>query len=61
MEGISSPRLGECLRKDVRLQTYGSFHYKPSCAWPPLPGDGITVDLQDGTSRAYDEQIQMYW
>ncbi|KAK1923735.1 hypothetical protein DB88DRAFT_511274 [Papiliotrema laurentii] len=36
------------------------FHYKPSCAWPPLPGDGITVDLPDGTSRTYDEQIQMY-
>ncbi|KAK8849496.1 hypothetical protein IAR55_004830 [Kwoniella newhampshirensis] len=36
------------------------FHYKPSCAWPPLPGDGITVTMPDGTEQHFDEQIQMY-
>ncbi|OWZ77830.1 lipase/esterase family protein [Cryptococcus neoformans Bt85] len=36
------------------------FHYKPSCAWPPLPGDGIDVTMPDGSVNRYDEQIQMY-
>ncbi|WRT69493.1 uncharacterized protein IL334_006479 [Kwoniella shivajii] len=36
------------------------FHYKPSCAWPPLTGDGITVSMPDGTEQHFDEQIQMY-
>ncbi|RSH93472.1 hypothetical protein EHS25_007828 [Saitozyma podzolica] len=36
------------------------FHYKPSAAWPPLAGDGITVTMPDGTDRHFDEQIQMY-
>ncbi|KIR56537.1 lipase/esterase [Cryptococcus gattii Ru294] len=36
------------------------FHYKPSCAWPPLPGDGIDVTMPDGSVTRYDEQIQMY-
>ncbi|WVQ96171.1 hypothetical protein IAU59_003274 [Kwoniella sp. CBS 9459] len=36
------------------------FHYKPSCAWPPLPGDGVTVTMPDGSEQHFDEQIQMY-
>ncbi|WWC93021.1 uncharacterized protein L201_007985 [Kwoniella dendrophila CBS 6074] len=36
------------------------FHYKPSCAWPPLTGDGVTVTMPDGTEQHFDEQIQMY-
>ncbi|WVR08240.1 hypothetical protein IAU60_005287 [Kwoniella sp. DSM 27419] len=36
------------------------FHYKPSCAWPPIPGDGITVSMPDGSDQHFDEQIQMY-
>ncbi|WVN86963.1 uncharacterized protein L203_102138 [Cryptococcus depauperatus CBS 7841] len=36
------------------------FHYKPSCAWPPLPGDGIDIDMSDGTKKHCQEQIQMY-
>jgi hypothetical protein len=40
---------------------YCRFHYKPSAAWPPLAGDGITVTMPDGTDRHFDEQIQMYW
>ncbi|WWD20120.1 hypothetical protein CI109_104595 [Kwoniella shandongensis] len=36
------------------------FHYKPSCAWPPIPGDGITVTMPDGREQHFDEQIQMY-
>ncbi|WVQ66490.1 uncharacterized protein L199_004671 [Kwoniella botswanensis] len=36
------------------------FHYKPSCAWPPLTGDGITITMPDGRQQHFDEQIQMY-
>ncbi|WWC65650.1 uncharacterized protein I303_108271 [Kwoniella dejecticola CBS 10117] len=36
------------------------FHYKPSCAWPPLTGSGITVAMPDGSEQHFDEQIQMY-
>nr|XP_019009141.1 lipase/esterase [Kwoniella pini CBS 10737]OCF47922.1 lipase/esterase [Kwoniella pini CBS 10737] len=36
------------------------FHYKPSCAWPPLTGDGVTVTMPDGSEKHFDEQIQMY-
>ncbi|OCF46099.1 lipase/esterase [Kwoniella heveanensis CBS 569] len=36
------------------------FHYKPSCAWPPIPGDGVTVTMPDGSEQHFDEQIQMY-
>jgi hypothetical protein len=42
-------------RADVR------FHYKPSSAWPPIPGDGISVRMPNGEDRMYDEQVQMYW
>ena len=37
------------------------FHYKPSVAWPPAPGDGITVTMPDGSEAHFDEQVQMYW
>lgn len=37
------------------------FHYKPSVAWPPIPGDGISVTMPDGKERLLDEQIQLYW
>jgi hypothetical protein len=37
------------------------FHYKPSVAWPPAPGDGITVTMPDGSDAHFDEQVQMYW
>ena len=37
------------------------FHYRPSCAWPPVPGDGVTVTAKDGTTHFFNEQIQMYW
>ncbi|WVQ79408.1 hypothetical protein IAT38_001505 [Cryptococcus sp. DSM 104549] len=36
------------------------FHYKPSCAWPPLPGGGVDITMPDGTHRHVDEQVQMY-
>ncbi|CAK9780415.1 alpha/beta-hydrolase [Cutaneotrichosporon oleaginosum] len=35
------------------------FHYRPSEVWPPIPGDGIKVDL-DGKEVAVDDQIQLY-
>jgi acetyl esterase/lipase len=37
------------------------FHYKPSAAWPPTPGDGVTVTMPDGEDKLIDEQIQLYW
>ena len=37
------------------------FHYKPGVAWPPLPGDGITVRMPDGSNQTFNEQIQIYW
>ncbi|ODN78492.1 hypothetical protein L202_04123 [Cryptococcus amylolentus CBS 6039] len=36
------------------------FHYKPSCAWPPLPGSGIDITMADGSTMRVDEQVQMY-
>lgn len=35
------------------------FHYRPSPAWPPPPGDSITVEI-DGKQKVLDEQIQLY-
>ncbi|GMK53465.1 hypothetical protein CspeluHIS016_0100510 [Cutaneotrichosporon spelunceum] len=35
------------------------FHYQPSDVWPPIPGDGIKVDL-DGREVTVDDQIQLY-
>ncbi|BEI91097.1 uncharacterized protein CcaverHIS019_0311670 [Cutaneotrichosporon cavernicola] len=35
------------------------FHYKPSEVWPPIPGDGIKVEL-DGKDVTVDDQIQLY-
>jgi hypothetical protein len=43
------------------LQLMCRFHYKPSVAWPPAPGDGITVTMPDGSEAHFDEQVQMYW
>ncbi|KAM0754689.1 alpha/beta-hydrolase [Meredithblackwellia eburnea MCA 4105] len=37
------------------------FHYRPSLEWPPLPGQGISVELDKGKGEVLlDEQIQMY-
>lgn len=41
------------------------FHYRPSLAWPPIPGDGIEVEVEHPKTgiretRVLDEQIQMY-
>lgn len=37
------------------------FHYKPSLVWPPIPGDGIEILMEDGTKKIMPEQIQLYW
>ena len=48
-------------RDEFNRSSKGSFHYKPSVAWPPLPGDGVTVKMPHGADEHFDEQIQMYW
>lgn len=37
------------------------FHYKPSMAWPPIPGGAIHVKDENGKDKVVDEQIQLYW
>ena len=68
MEGTTSLLQGELdtsERSFISVVAYeghlGRFHYKPSSTWPPLPGDGITVKMPDGSERLFDEQVQMYW
>lgn len=62
MNMTSYPTLGERARKLWgRIVLTVRFHYKPSVAWPPPPGDGVTVKLPDGSEEHFDEQIQMYW
>ena len=35
------------------------FHFQPSPSWPPIKGDGITVQL-NGKPFLLDEQVQTY-
>ncbi|KAL7423676.1 hypothetical protein Q5752_001258 [Cryptotrichosporon argae] len=53
MPSISGPDEGDYIPSS-------GFHYKPSAAWPPLPGDGITITMPDGSEQHFDEQVQMY-
>ena len=60
-EGILSQIPGRLAVDPPRGELIPRFHYKPSVAWPPAPGDGIAVTMPDGTEAHIDEQVQMYW
>ncbi|KAL1413170.1 hypothetical protein Q8F55_000920 [Vanrija albida] len=36
------------------------FHFKPSLAWPPIPGDGISYTDENGKEQELNEQIHQY-